>query len=293
MTVAIDACMKKLPCIAIAFLFACGELSEEPVDDPGEVDAGSDVDVDADIAIDCGRGFGLSVDGVNPTRIDLAAPTDALALQTANFTIEMWAHLEDDDLAIITNRGLDAAGAGNAGWSVHASTARVIFGFFRGSGHGHVTDLAEPLVPGWHHVAWTYEDGRSRIFVDGIAQQATDCQLSADFDGLDCLSPTGLLPSYSTAPAVLGTNRDGVGAHRTSFGATYDELRVSSAVRYRSDFEPKESHQPDAATIVLLDFDAGAGGVIRDSSGNGFDGVAAGGFDWLPSDGFGGRFCGE
>jgi formylglycine-generating enzyme required for sulfatase activity len=46
-----------------------------------------------------------------------------------------------------------------------------------------------------------------------------------------------------------------------------DEVRVSSIIRYRDNFTPKNRFEPDADTIALYHFDEGQGDVLTDSSG--------------------------
>jgi hypothetical protein len=69
------------------------------------------------------------------------------------------------------------------------------------------------------------------------------------------------------------------------FYGLIDELRVSKVARYKADFTPPTSRfEPDADTLGLYHFDAAAGDVLTDSSGNKHDGKIIGA-TWVKADG--------
>jgi len=60
------------------------------------------------------------------------------------------------------------------------------------------------------------------------------------------------------------------------FSGTIDEIRVSSAQRHPDNYVPEERLEADEHTVALYHFDEGHGTVLKDSSGNGHDGVIHG-----------------
>ena len=60
------------------------------------------------------------------------------------------------------------------------------------------------------------------------------------------------------------------------FTGVIDELRFSNTVRYDEDFTPAKRYEKDEHTIALYHFDEGQGEILKDSSGNGYDGTIVG-----------------
>lgn len=56
------------------------------------------------------------------------------------------------------------------------------------------------------------------------------------------------------------------------FNGDFDEVRVSSTIRYQEKFDPQPRFEPDADTVALYHCDEGTGDVLKDSSRNKFDG---------------------
>ena len=55
------------------------------------------------------------------------------------------------------------------------------------------------------------------------------------------------------------------------FHGVVEQVRISHAVRYGSDFTPPAEFAADDRTVLLYRFDEGAGKVLHDASGNGLD----------------------
>ncbi|MHC4878151.1 MAG: protein kinase domain-containing protein [Planctomycetota bacterium] len=87
------------------------------------------------------------------------------------------------------------------------------------------------------------------------------------------------LQSASEGQLTLG--RRGVG--KSVVGGLIDRFRLSRGVRYLEDFEPTD-FVADEQTVVLYDFHEGAGDVLHDLSGNGYD-AAVVGAAWVTADG--------
>ncbi len=82
---------------------------------------------------------------------------------------------------------------------------------------------------------------------------------------------TQALQNASDGQLTLG--RRGVG--KSVVGGLIDRFRLSRGVRYLEDFEPTD-FVADEQTVVLYDFHEGAGDVLHDLSGNGYDAAILG-----------------
>jgi hypothetical protein len=69
----------------------------------------------------------------------------------------------------------------------------------------------------------------------------------------------------------------------TPYRGTMDELRISSAARYKESFAPAARFEPDKDTLALYHFDEGQGDVLTDSSGNGHHGKIVNA-KWVPEE---------
>ncbi len=130
-------------------------------------------------------------------------------------------------------------------------------------GQNVVSSQSGPFVKGRRvHVAGVIEDGEARLFVDGK---------------LSFSSPVKFDPQ--SAQLELTDLQIGAG-----FEGLIDTVRISKAARYRSDFFPANSFQPDQATVALYDFTEGNGNELKDSSGNNHHGKIVGA-KWVKADG--------
>ncbi len=93
-------------------------------------------------------------------------------------------------------------------------------------------------------------------------------------------------PKFRTAEMNVHRNRfalgcsipiggNGLGRY-TFFNGQMDEVRLSSAARYTTDFNPARGLESDADTVALYHFDDGQGDTLRDSSGNNHHGKIVG-----------------
>jgi hypothetical protein len=123
----------------------------------------------------------------------------------------------------------------------------------------------------WHHLAVTRRrnagDGRPageiRLFVDGV-EDAT----AVDGPDGDISYRDGRASGFPWDPfLVLGAEKHDAGAAFPSFAGWADELRISTALRYATNFtRPAAPFEADATTAGLWSFDEGAGTVVCDRS---------------------------
>lgn len=84
-------------------------------------------------------------------------------------------------------------------------------------------------------------------------------------------------------PAEAATPAGGGGLlGEPGFVGLLDEVRLSRTARYDRDFTPAPRFAPDADTTALYHCDEGRGDVLKDSSGNGYDGRLIGAA-WAPA----------
>lgn len=132
----------------------------------------------------------------------------------------------------------------------------------------------------WHHVAlqrrrtdgwmWVYVDGLLEAQVDGPDGDVSypDRGTPGDYCGGPCTNSDPFL--------VIAAEKHDAGSAYPSFSGWFDELRLSTILRYSGNFAPPGApFVADGATAALYHFDEGTGTVATDTSG------AAGG----PSDG--------
>lgn len=116
----------------------------------------------------------------------------------------------------------------------------------------------------WHHVAVQRTGGAQlEIWVDGLRRARVDGPTG------DLSYPNGAAGARPADPfLVLGAEKHDVGPAYPSFAGKVDELRVSSARRYRTAFAvPTAPFAADGATVGLYHFDESTGSVARDRSG--------------------------
>lgn len=204
-----------------------------------------------------------------------------------SFTIEFFIRV------IPGQNGSGACTTGNAGWtSGNTIVDRDVFGtgdfgdygisLFGLSGviafgvsdavSGETVCGTRSVIDGsWHHIAVTRNaaTGVLALFVDGVP------------DGI-ATGPTGDI-SYRDGRAttwpndpflVLGAEKHDFGPAFPSYSGWFDELRISTTIRYTGAFiPPTQPFLTDTSTVLLYHFDEGTGNLVADSSGNGTDGV--------------------
>ncbi len=259
---------------------ASADSSSGPAPDMGVVEPGcGDAEVLGDEQCDdgnddpcdgcegCLRRTGLVLDGSEGTFAQVGDVEGApLALLDTPLTVEAWMRVEDGERVELMRRG-----AGNAGWRMSLRSDSVVATVF--NGFDHITD---PLAidAGWHHVAWTYDQVVSRLYLDGTEV--------GTMDGIDPVLETD-------APLRIGAQVSGDGTIAGYVAGRIDELRVSTVIRYIGPFEPAIRHEPDGATVLLLHLDEGEGTEMFDASSL-LHPATGSGVAWEPYDGYGG--CG-
>jgi hypothetical protein len=111
----------------------------------------------------------------------------------------------------------------------------------------------KPTMNEWHHLAVTYDGTTTQGWIDGKAAP----------------SPTKVnnLPLRISAAIFQIGRRECCGT--TPIKGIIDEVRISDVVRYTKDFPlPKTEFEPDKNTRLLWHLNEGAGGEVKDASGN-------------------------
>lgn len=162
-------------------------------------------------------------------------------------------------------------------FGVSLTDGRVVFGV-SGNGTGDrticgTTDLRDGQ---WHHVAVQRRrsDGFLWLWVDGALQASgdgPDGDVSYPDNGVpgSFCNPGGNQPCTNSDPfLVLGAEKHDAGATFPSYRGLFDELRVSSSLRYLVAFQrPRAPFFADAATLALIHLDEGSGATAYDTSG--------------------------
>ncbi len=104
----------------------------------------------------------------------------------------------------------------------------------------------------WTHVAITYDEEKTRTYVNGKFQTE-----SSDWQGKLYDSPDTF---------KVGRRTRGGDTHSAYIGLI-DEVRISNTIRYDGDFDvPDQAFQPDDNTVVLYHFNEEVGGKVTDFS---------------------------
>jgi hypothetical protein len=229
-------------------------------------------------------GHGPGAPQQDRVKIRIDGPPAPADIGAGDFTIEFWlkANLSDNDGSaacnindgwitanIIVDR--DVFGAGDYGdFGVALSNGRIVFGISRGGAGTTVCGATNVANGVWYHIAVTRASatGVARIFVDG--------QLDGEATGPtgDISYRNGRSTSYPNSDPflVLGAEKHDAGAAYPAYSGFFDELRLSTTVRYMGNFtRPTAPFATDAATAALYHFDEGPAGactgMVLDSSG--------------------------
>ena len=221
-----------------------------------------------------GNGFG-DIDRVK-IPIDPPMPVDV----GGDFTLEWWmkARIEDNPSSACASGAnedwingnmifdRDVFGAGDNGdYGVSLAGGKIAFGVNNGSESYTICGGTAIADGGWHHVAVTRMlTGEMSVFIDGqIDTQAVGPAEDISYrDGRSSSYPN------SDPYLVIGAEKHDAGPEYPSFNGWIDEVRLSSSVRYTTDFSPTESpFTADSETTGLYHFDEGFGNGINDSSG--------------------------
>ncbi len=221
-----------------------------------------------------GNGYG-DLDRVK-IRIDPPVPAD---IGGEDFTLEWWMKAvpgENDspdcapggdnwfDGNTLFDR--DVFGEGDLGdYGISLAGGRIAFGVGRGSARQTICGATDLQDGAWHHIAAVRNlTGEMRVFVDGRLD-ATGTGPAGDIRYRD-----GRTTSYPNDPyLVIGAEKNDLNnALYPSFSGWLDEIRLSSSVRYTSDFtRPAGRFATDPNTVALYHLDEGFGNLIGDTSG--------------------------
>jgi len=243
---------------------------------PGEFDTcldGADNDCNG-VVDDCC--MAVEVDG-STSYVDLGHDAD-LNLASGSFTAEAWAYLDaytSYNVSPILSKMSNDGGTSH-GWTIWIAGPTNVAGYTPGNpvvnvrqadGQSQsVADTGTVIPTGqWFHIAATYDANTSTmtLWVDGTSIATGSC------------SPPSSTNHVSLFAGLFRPIADCGGSCRFTDGVI-DEVRLSSTVRYITDFTPEIYLSPDADTIALWHFNEGVGGTMYDESGNGYDGTGVG-----------------
>ena len=106
----------------------------------------------------------------------------------------------------------------------------------------------------WTHLAGVFDGKQVSLFVNGKLVQKLEASGTRTVNQL---------------PLFIGADPDGSGNPSREFAGQLDEVRLSTVVRYVSEFEPSTRFERDADTLLLLHLDKAVGPFLRDDSKNG------------------------
>ncbi len=217
------------------------------------------------------------------------SPGPPVDVGSASFTIEFWLRgTRADNRAggincgatygwiygnVVVDRDRYAQGRS---FGIALGAGRVAFGVAGQSGSVTICGSSDVLDDRWHHVAVQRRgsDGWMWIYVDGALQAQADGpngDISYPDNGVPlnrCGAGGGQSCSYSDPFFVLGAEKHDVSSQFPSFGGFFDELRISTVLRYNGAFtRPGAAFVADASTVGLYHFDEGQGSTAYDVSG--------------------------
>lgn len=219
----------------------------------------------------------------DPSNEDPGPPADVGA---TDFTIEWWMKASAAD----NTTGAVACG-GNVNWiygnivldrdrynqgrkfGVSIAGGRLVFGVSTDSADRTVCGSTDVLDDAWHHVAvQRASSGAMSIWVDGALDGSAtgpSGDVSYPDDGVPCVNCCPAGPCDGSDPfLVIGAEKHDAGASFPSYAGFFDELRLSTQLRYGAPFvRPTAPFVTDASTAALYHLDEGSGDVIDDSSG--------------------------
>ncbi len=207
------------------------------------------------------------------------------------FTVEMWANFVTGETVRVGRRGKSYTAKDDAGWSLTLKPSQIraqVYGKY-----WHDTNFTTNLK-GWHHVAWSFNNGKSTLWIDGANGSAVFCVIGLSIkkgvNGVCDFSSEGN-PTPTVGKFGVGVDADKTGKVIGYFKGQLDELRVSKTARFANAFKPVRFYKADSNTIALWHFDEGQGTVAGDSSSSPNMGKVNGNTQWLKDNGYGGIYC--
>jgi hypothetical protein len=246
------------------------------------------------------RFFGTGSGDIDRVKIPIDDPANGnpgppADVGAGDFTIELWLR-SANNLAGAINCGnninwingnivfdRDRFNEGRA-FGISLADGRVAFGI-RTDGNAQRTVCAtQDLRDGvWHHVAVQrdFSSGEMTIYVDGQLEQSGNMPVNEDLSYPDDGVPGNFCGAGGNQPCknsdpfiVLGAEKHDAGSQYPSFSGWLDELRISTVVRYASNFTPPQApFTMNAQTAALYHFDEPGGIDVLDENGNSSPGV--------------------
>ncbi|MDJ0927463.1 MAG: Calx-beta domain-containing protein [Gammaproteobacteria bacterium] len=228
--------------------------------------------------------FGNGVNDIDRVKIRIDNPADnnpgpPADIGATDFTIEFWIRPDagNTSTAVVCGQGNGWIN-GNIvfdrdrflqprGFGISLSGGQVTFGVDNDFGESLTICGTSDLRDGnWHHVAaqWRLSDGRMQLFIDGVLEAEElngpegdisypDDGVPGDFCGGPCVNSDPFI--------VIAAEKHDAGPQFPSYSGHFDELRLSTTLRYSQPFTPPTSaFVDDAQTAALYHFDEGSGG---------------------------------
>jgi hypothetical protein len=271
-------------------------LTARARDQAGNQTTSATVDVSVDNPVGSGFGYSLSFTGTGTNDIDrvkirIDDPANALPgppadIGATDFTLDFWinGNLADNPAAAIQCGANDNWKFGNIvidrdrynqdrSYGISFGAGRVAFGVGGDvTGDQTICGTTNVLNGQWHHIAVQRRrsDGLLSLYVDGTLQAQVDGP-NGDVSYPDNGVPGNFCggPCTNSDPfIVLGAEKHDAGPLYPAFTGSFDELRISTSLRYTANFaRPTRPFSPDASTVGLYHFDEGQGDHVGDSSG--------------------------
>lgn len=236
----------------------------------------------------------------DPATTTTGPPAD---IGAEDFTIEFWmkADADDNQASAITcgenynwitgNIIVDRDRYNQSGsYGISLSNRRIVFGLSTVAGLSYtLCATSDVLDNNWHHIAIVRRviDGYIWIFIDGFLEaeaNGPDGDISYPDDGVPGDFCDG--PCVNSDPyLVLGAEKHDAGPAYPAYNGLLDEFRLSNTLRYTSEFpRPVDEFIPDTSTMLLLNFNEGAGLTANDTApgGLGDGGLNVGGMPQGP-----------
>ncbi|GIV10102.1 MAG: hypothetical protein KatS3mg019_2193 [Fimbriimonadales bacterium] len=238
------------------------------------------------------RFYGNGVNDIDRVKIRIDDPSNNLPgppadIGATDFTIEFWMK------ANATDNPTSAVSCGaNVNWiygniiidrdrfnqdrkfGISVAGGKIVFGVSgNGTGDFTICGTSNVLDGQWHHIAvqrrrsdgylWLYVDGRLEAHGDG-----PNGDISYPDNGVPCSWCCNGSCNFSDPFLVFGAEKHDYDRNSyPSYNGHLDEVRLSTVLRYSSNFTPPtQPFTPDSDTAALYHFDEGAGSQILDSS---------------------------
>ncbi len=241
------------------------------------------------------RFYGNGVNDIDRVKIPIDDPATNLPgppadIGATDFTLEFWMRATAAD-----NRAAAVSCGDNIAWingnvivdrdrfnqdrkfGLSVAGGRLVFGVSGdGTGNRTICGSINVLDGQWHHVAIQRRriDGWMWLYVDGVLDaqgDGPDGDISYPDNGVpgNFCGSNGRSPCTNSDPfLVIAAEKHDAGSAYPSYSGWFDELRISSVLRYNNAFtRPTLPFTTDAQTLALYHFDEGSGDTINDVSG--------------------------